>query len=93
MVTTESERLMDKPTERDVEGLPDCEGWTCQGCGADNFIPAEYAERIAQARLDGRCASCGEPATTTSRPNGRLTLVCLRHYNVWQTPAALRGDA
>ena len=27
----------------DEEGLPDCEGWICQSCGADNFIPAGFA--------------------------------------------------
>jgi hypothetical protein len=28
-------------------GLPDCEGWTCQSCGADNFIPAGYVKAQA----------------------------------------------
>lgn len=58
-----------------------------------DWLTEWVATREAAARLDGRCASCGEPATITSRPNGRLALVCLRHFNVWQTPAALRGDA
>ncbi len=31
---------------RDPEPLPDCEGWTCQSCGADNFIPVDFARVI-----------------------------------------------
>lgn len=31
----------DEAWER-AEGLPNCEGWTCQACGADNFIPAGF---------------------------------------------------
>ena len=29
-----------------LDRLPDCEGWTCQSCGADNFIPAGFARII-----------------------------------------------
>lgn len=25
------------------DGLPACEGWVCQSCGADNFIPEGFA--------------------------------------------------
>lgn len=30
-------------TECPIHGLPSCEGWTCQSCGADNFIPNGFA--------------------------------------------------
>lgn len=26
-----------------VNKMPDCEGWACQSCGADNFIPGGFA--------------------------------------------------
>lgn len=32
-----------KPGCPEDGGLPDCEGWTCQSCGADNFIPDGFA--------------------------------------------------
>lgn len=31
---------------RMLDSLPDCEGWTCQSCGADNFIPAGFLRVI-----------------------------------------------
>lgn len=40
-----------EPSEPLGNGLPDCEGWVCQSCGADNFIPAGF-ERVEAAKAD-----------------------------------------
>lgn len=66
---------------------------------ASDWIRSHDATLTAKARAEAlreaadlpkshalRCASCGGRATTTIVLEGFRTPVCLRHYNVWQTP-------
>lgn len=51
--------------------------------------PAEDAREARPAHPPTKgtpCASCGEPATTWTYPGTRWEPVCLRHYNVWESP-------
>lgn len=36
-------RLLKTTAPETTTPLPPCEGWICQSCGADNFIPAGFA--------------------------------------------------
>lgn len=35
------------------ETLPDCEGWVCQSCGADNFIPPGFERAFPPGQTEG----------------------------------------
>lgn len=52
-------------TEIGADGLPDCEGWTCQSCGSDNFIPSGfiriYPPVSTDAEADITCRWHGDP--------------------------------
>lgn len=50
-VSAFAQAVMTRVTPTD-EGLSDCEGWVCQSCGADNFIPTGWI-RVAPPAESG----------------------------------------
>lgn len=67
------------------------DGLTFAAAPQKSLLTNPYAggmERVALPKNHPlRCASCGDRATTTIVLEGFRTPVCLRHYNVWKTPA------
>jgi hypothetical protein len=63
-------------TARIIDSLPDCEGWACQSCGADNFIPPGFARVTSPGSThpdpegSARCAHCGQERDQHSVPDG-----------------------
>jgi hypothetical protein len=52
-----------------MSGLPDCEGWVCQSCAADNFIPPGFVRTDTVLAFADWCAVKEADFAATLRGN------------------------